>query len=44
MSVVVLGINHNSHDSAASLLVDGKVVAVAGEERFLRKSTRATSP
>jgi len=44
MSVVVLGINHNSHDSAASLLVDGKVVAVAEEERFLRKKHAGDIP
>jgi carbamoyltransferase len=44
MSVVVLGIDHNNHDSAASLLVDGKVVAVAEEERFLRKKHAGDIP
>jgi carbamoyltransferase len=44
MSVVILGINHNSHDSAASLLVDGRVVAVAEEERFLRKKHAGDIP
>jgi len=36
MPAVVLGINHNSPDSAAALLVDGVPVAVAEEERFIR--------
>jgi len=35
MPAVVLGINHNSPDSAAALLVDGVPVAVAEEERFI---------
>jgi carbamoyltransferase len=44
MSVVVLGINHNNHDSAASLLIDGRVAAVAEEERFLRKKHAGDIP
>ncbi len=44
MAIVVLGINHNSHDSAASLLVDGEPVAVAEEERFIRKKHAGDVP
>lgn len=33
----ILGISAYYHDSAASLLVDGKIVAAAQEERFTRK-------
>jgi len=44
MAVVVLGINHNSHDSAAALLVDGEPVAVAEEERFIRKKHAGDVP
>jgi carbamoyltransferase len=33
----ILGISAYYHDSAAALLVDGKVVAAAQEERFTRK-------
>lgn len=35
--MVILGISAYYHDSAAALLVDGKVVAAACEERFSRK-------
>ncbi|MEE9164894.1 MAG: carbamoyltransferase N-terminal domain-containing protein, partial [Nitrospinota bacterium] len=35
-NLVVLGIN-NMHDSSASIVVDGRVVAAAEEERFTRK-------
>src|SRR5260370_41734063 len=34
---VILGISAFYHDSAAALLVDGKIVAAAQEERFTRK-------
>jgi carbamoyltransferase len=34
---VILGISGYYHDSAAALLVDGKIVAAAQEERFTRK-------
>src|SRR6266850_1026689 len=33
----ILGISAFYHDSAAALIVDGKVVAAAQEERFTRK-------
>ena len=33
----VLGISAFYHDSAAALLIDGKIVAAAQEERFTRK-------
>lgn len=33
----ILGISAYYHDSAASLIVDGKIVAAAQEERFTRK-------
>lgn len=37
MSQAVLGISAYYHDSAAALLVDGRIVAAAHEERFTRK-------
>lgn len=37
MSVNILGISAFYHDSAAALLIDGKIVAAAQEERFSRK-------
>ena len=37
MSNTILGISAFYHDSAAALLVDGKIVAAAHEERFTRK-------
>ena len=37
MSINILGISAYYHDSAAALLVDGKIVAAAQEERFTRK-------
>ncbi len=37
MSVIVLGLSAYYHDSAACLLVDGRIVAAAQEERFTRK-------
>ena len=33
----ILGISAFYHDSAAALLIDGKIVAAAQEERFTRK-------
>ena len=33
----ILGISAFYHDSAAALLVDGKIVAAAQEERFTRR-------
>ena len=35
--ISILGISAFYHDSAASILVDGKIVAAAQEERFTRK-------
>ena len=40
----VLGISAFYHDSAAALVVDGKVVAAAQEERFTRKKHDADFP
>ncbi|MDQ8185789.1 carbamoyltransferase [Pelagicoccus sp. SDUM812002] len=44
MTVRILGISAYYHDSAASLLVDGKIVAAAQEERFTRKKHDAGFP
>jgi len=40
----ILGISGYYHDSAAALLVDGKIVAAAQEERFTRKKHDARFP
>lgn len=40
----ILGISAFYHDSAAALIVDGKVVAAAQEERFTRKKHDARFP
>ncbi len=40
----ILGISAFYHDSAASLLVDGRIVAAAQEERFTRKKHDAGFP
>lgn len=40
----ILGLSAFYHDSAAALLVDGKVVAAAQEERFTRKKHTADFP
>ncbi len=40
----ILGISAFYHDSAAALLVDGKIVAAAQEERFTRKKHDAAFP
>jgi carbamoyltransferase len=42
--VRILGISAFYHDSAAALLVDGKIVAAAQEERFTRKKQDARFP
>ena len=44
MSVAILGISAFFHDSAAVLLVDGKIVAAAQEERFTRIKNDASFP
>ena len=43
-SINVLGLSAFYHDSAAALLVDGKIVAAAQEERFTRKKHDAAFP
>src|SRR5947208_12660075 len=40
----ILGISAFYHDSAAALVVDGRVVAAAQEERFTRKKHDASFP
>src|SRR5690242_15430983 len=44
MSTAILGISAFYHDSAAALLIDGKIVAAAHEERFSRKKHDASFP
>ena len=41
---VILGISAFYHDSAATILVDGKIIAAAQEERFTRKKHDACYP
>ena len=40
----ILGVSAYYHDSAAALLVDGKIVAAAQEERFTRKKHDSSFP
>ena len=40
----ILGISAFYHDSAATLVVDGEIVAAAQEERFSRKKHDASYP
>ena len=42
--IVILGISAFYHDSAAALIVDGKVIAAAQEERFTRKKHDPSYP
>jgi carbamoyltransferase len=44
MSTAILGISAYYHDSAAALVVDGRIVAAAQEERFTRKKHDAAFP
>jgi carbamoyltransferase len=44
MSTSILGISAYYHDSAAALLVDGRIVAAAQEERFSRRKHDAGFP
>src|SRR6266481_7036974 len=44
MPIAILGISAFYHDSAAALLVDGKIVAAAQEERFTRKKHDSSFP
>ena len=39
----ILGISAFYHDSAATIIQDGKIIAAAQEERFTRKSTTQLS-
>ena len=40
----ILGISAFYHDSAATVLVDGKIIAAAQEERFTRKKDDSGYP
>jgi carbamoyltransferase len=40
----ILGISAFYHDSAAALIIDGKIIAAAQEERFTRKKHDASYP
>ncbi|NJM16344.1 MAG: carbamoyltransferase [Bacteroidales bacterium] len=44
MPQAILGISAYYHDSAAAIIVDGKIVAAAQEERFTRKKHDASFP
>jgi carbamoyltransferase len=44
MPQIILGISAYFHDSAAAVLVDGKVIAAAQEERFSRVKNTAAFP
>jgi carbamoyltransferase len=43
-NTVILGISAFYHDSAAALVVDGKIVSAAQEERFTRKKADSSFP
>ena len=42
--IVILGISAFYHDSAAAIIVDGKIIAAAQEERFTRKKHDPSYP
>ena len=42
--VSILGISAFYHDSAAAIIVDGKILAAAQEERFTRKKHDSSYP
>ena len=44
MSEAILGISAFYHDSAAALIVDGKIIAAAHEERFTRQKQDSSFP
>lgn len=44
MAEAILGLSAYYHDSAATILVDGKIVAAAQEERFTRKKHDSSFP
>ena len=41
---VILGLSGHFHDSAAALLIDGRCIAAAAEERFTRRKHEASFP
>ena len=41
---IILGISACYHDSAAALVIDGKIIAAAQEERFTRIKHDASFP
>ena len=41
---IILGISAFYHDSAAALIIDGKIIAAAQEERFTRKKNDSSYP
>ena len=40
----ILGITHLTHDSSATLLIDGKIIGCCEEERFTRKKHTKSFP
>ncbi len=44
MSTAILGISAYYHDSAASIIIDGEIIAAAQEERFTRKKQDSSFP
>ena len=44
MTTYILGISAYYHDSAATLIADGRIIAAAQEERFTRKKQDASFP
>ena len=42
--ISILGISAFYHDSAAALVIDGKIIAAAQEERFTRKKHDPSYP
>lgn len=44
MSEIIIGISAYYHDSASAILIDGKIIAAAQEERFTRKKHDSTFP
>ena len=44
MSIAILGISAYYHDSAASIIIDGEIIAAAHEERFTRVKQDSSFP
>ena len=42
--MIIIGISAFYHDSAAAIVVDGKIIAAAQEERFTRKKHDSNYP